>query len=87
MNIKNIIEEATRLGNLIENLKQQLAEKDKEIERLKEKLDEVHALSYPGLAVKESILLNKIYKLTMVYASKGKESKDTAEQALKGEEE
>ena len=35
-----------------------------EIERLKEIVSKAHKWSYPGLAIKESTLLNHIYKIT-----------------------
>ena len=48
-----------------------------ENEKLKLVIADAHDLSYPGLAVKESTLLNKIYKLTTGY---------NTEQALNGQE-
>ena len=55
---------ARKLTTKTGQLKRQLAAKDAEIERLKQVITDVHNLSYPGLAIKESALLNKIYSAT-----------------------
>ena len=71
--IHNLQEKELLLENATTLNKQLQAENEK----CKRVIVDVHDLSYPGLAIKESTLLNKIYKLTMGY---------NTEQAPKGGE-